>query len=198
MAARSINESMDDSTIRTFFALRLRDPIARQLANYADSLGVYDKGVNVDWVESDNYHLTLCFLGELSLAKVEEITFAAKKYLSAEPSLNIHLEGIESYQSASNWTLLVAKTANTKELDALHCLVETFVEQLGITIPHEGFRPHITLGRLPETNSFLFPATWPSLDLYSLADAVVLFQSKKGGRGSVYTPLATVELQDLA
>ena len=193
-----VADSTDGSTIRSFFALRLRDPIARQLANCADSLAVYDKGVDVDWVESDNYHLTLCFLGELSFAKVEEITLAAKKYLCAEPSLNIHLEGIESYQSASNWTLLVAKTSKTNELDALHNLVETFVEQVGISIPQQGFRPHITLGRLPVSNKFIFPSVWPSLDLYSLADAVVLFQSKTGGRGSVYTPLATVELQDLA
>ena len=193
-----IDSSVEESKIRTFFALRLRDSIARQLANCADSLALYDKKVEVDWVESDNYHLTLCFLGELTISKVEELTHAAKKYLSAEPSLNIHLEGIESYQSASNWTLLVAKTSRSAQLEALQCLVETLVKQAGVTIPSEGFRPHITLGRLGGANSFNFPQHWPQLDLISLADAVVLFQSKRGERGSVYTPLATIELCDLA
>jgi len=190
--------SVSESKIRAFFALRLRDPIARQLANCADSLAVYDRGVEVDWVESDSYHLTLCFLGDISIGKVEEVSDAAKKYLAAEQSLNIHIEEIESFQSASNWTLIAAKTSCTPELDALHCLVETFVEQAGVDIPHDGFRPHITLGRIAQNNSFNTPACWPKLDLYSLADAVVLFQSKIGGRGSVYTPLATIELKDLA
>ncbi len=188
----------EDSTIRTFFALRLRDPIARQLASYADNLAVYDKKVEVDWVDSDNYHLTLCFLGDLSIDKVEEMSQAAKKYLSLELSLNIHLENIDSYQSASDWTLIVAKTSNTPELEALHSLVVTFAEQAGISIPKEGFVPHITLGRISSQNSFVQPEQWPKIDLYSLADAVVLFQSKSGERGSMYTPLTTVELKDLA
>jgi 2'-5' RNA ligase len=188
----------EKSTIRTFFALRLRDPIARQLASYADNLAVYDKKVEVDWVDSDNYHLTLCFLGDLPIEKIEELTQAAKKYLSNESSLNIHLENIDSYQSASNWTLIAAKTSNTAELDALHSLVVTFAEQAGISIAKEGFSPHVTLGRLPSQNSFVKPEIWPKIDLYSLADAVVLFQSKSGERGSMYTPLATVELKDLA
>ncbi len=189
---------LDDSKIRTFFALRLRDPIVRQLANCADGLAVHDKKVEVDWVDSENYHLTLCFLGELPISKVEEISAAAEKYLSQEQSLNIHLAAIESYQSASKWTLLVAKTSHSAELDALHSLVTACVEQVGITIDQTGFRPHITLGRLQQNHSFSIPDQWPALDLYSLADAVVLFQSKKGGRGSVYTPLSVVELRDIA
>ncbi|MEH6444183.1 MAG: RNA 2',3'-cyclic phosphodiesterase [Oceanospirillaceae bacterium] len=186
------------STIRTFFALRLRDPVARQLANCADSLAVYDKKVEVEWVDSNNYHLTLCFLGDLTIDKVEQMTQAAKKYLSQEQSLNIHLAGIESYQSASNWTLIAAKTSTSPALDALHSLVVSLAEEAGILIYKAGFNPHITLGRIGQNNSFVIPQQWPLLDLYSLADAVVLFQSKPGGRGSIYTPLATVELRDIA
>lgn len=191
-------DTSSGSTIRAFFALRLRDSIARQLANYADSLAVYDKKFEVDWVDSDNYHLTLSFLGDLSIEKVEEVTLAAKHYLSQEQSLNIHLEGVESYQSASNWTLIVAKTGRSAELDALHSLVLSIAQKAGVALVEEGFFPHITLGRIAADNSFKVPEKWPEIDLYSLADAVVLFQSKPGERGSVYTSLTTVELQDLA
>ena len=186
------------STISAFFALRLRDPVARQLANCADGLAVYDKKVEVDWVDSDNYHLTLCFLGDLPIDKIDEVTEAAKTYLSEEQSINIHIDGIESYQSASNWTLLVGKTVNTPELDALHTIVVNFAENAGIEMRDEGFRPHITIGRIHQQNHFVIPEKWPRLDLYSLADAVILYQSKPGERGSVYTPLSTVELKDIA
>jgi len=194
-----LNDSLVDSEcIRTFFALRLRDPIARQLASYADSLALYDKKVEVQWVDSDNYHLTLCFLGDIAIEKVDEIASASKSLLSSKVSLNIHLEEIESYRSASDWTLLVAKTTTSDELSDLHSLVMTIAKNAGIDIGQYGFKPHITLGRLALGHSFITPEQWPKLDLYSLADAVVLFQSKLGARGSVYTPLVTVELQDLA
>jgi 2'-5' RNA ligase len=185
-------------TIRTFFALRLRDPIKRQLANCADSLAVYDKRVQVDWVDSENYHLTLCFLGELPIPQVDELSKAAQEHLVGEQSVNIHLHAMESYQSASNWTLLVAKASHSPELNALNTLVRKFVKQTGIDINMDDFYPHITLGRLDQGHSFKMPKKWPSLNLYSLADAVVLLQSKEGERGSVYTPLSIVELEDIS
>lgn len=187
-----------ESAINAFFALRLRDPVARQLANCADNLAVYDKKVEVDWVDSANYHLTLCSLGDLPINKVDEISRAAISHLSRQQSINIHLEGIECYQSASNWTLLVGKTMNTPELDALHDLVVSFTECTGIKIREKDFSPHVTLGRIAPNNHFVAPQKWPQLQLYSLADAVILYQSKPGERRSVYTPLSTVELKDIA
>ena len=193
-----IDSLVDGPFIRTFFALRLRNPIARQLASYADSLALYDKKVEVQWVDSDNYHLTLCFLGDIAIDKVDEIAAASKLLLPEKVSLNIHLEEIESYRSASDWTLLVAKTSTSPALADLHSLVMSIAENAGIEIDQHGFKPHITLGRLAQGHSFVTPEQWPKIDLYSLADAVVLFQSKLGERGSVYTPLVTVELQDIA
>jgi len=185
-------------TIRTFFALRLRDSTKRQLANCADSLAVYDRKVEVDWVDSENYHLTLCFLGELPIPQVDELSVAAQKILVGKESVNIHLHAMESYQSASNWTLLVAKASGSPELNALNVLVRNFVKQTGIDINTDEFYPHITLGRLDQGHSFKVPKEWPALNLYSLADAVVLLQSKEGERGSVYTPLSIVELEDIS
>ena len=65
---------------------------------------------------------------------------------------------------------------------------------VGYRITNKG-KPYLVM-----ENEYIFvkPDDWPKIDLYSLADAVVLFQSKSGERGSMYTPLATVELKDLA
>jgi 2'-5' RNA ligase len=152
-----INNGESGSTISAFFALRLRDPVARQLANCADDLAVYDKKIEVDWVDSDNYHLTLCFLGDLEIDKIDEMTKAAKAHLTSQQSINIHIDGIESYQSASNWTLLVGKSVNTPELDALHTIVVNFAKHAGIKMRDEDFRPHITIGRIHQQNVFVIP-----------------------------------------
>ena len=58
--------------VRAFFALRVPDRVTRKLADYADELCQFDKELQVDWVDSGNYHLTLCFLGDVSLEQVEQ------------------------------------------------------------------------------------------------------------------------------
>lgn len=188
----------NDSKIRTFFALRLRESIARQLANYADDLGVYDRLLEVQWVDSDNYHLTLCFVGDVDLEQVSVLEEAAERSLSLEKSLTIHLSSIGCYQANDRWTLITAFTQASPELNALHALVTNIAKQSGLVFNDIGFKPHITLGRLPRENQFEAPEKWPAIDLYSLADAVVFFQSKPGERGSVYNPLFTIELQALS
>ncbi|MGB1237382.1 MAG: RNA 2',3'-cyclic phosphodiesterase [Pseudomonadales bacterium] len=188
----------DKVTIRAFFALRLKDPIARQLASTADSLGMYDKQLEVQWIDSDNYHLTLCFLGDVALDKIDELEASARITLAEQSSLNIHLNQLDCYQANSLWTLITANPGPGAGINSLHQKMVDLVKRVGIDYSDGAFKPHITLGKLPRDNHFTPPAQWPSVDLFSLADAVILYQSKLTERGSIYTPLATIELQDIA
>ncbi|RVU32154.1 RNA 2',3'-cyclic phosphodiesterase [Neptunomonas marina] len=184
--------------IRTFFALRLNDKVVRQLADCADGMCGHDRQLEVDWVDSDAYHLTLCFLGDTTLEQVDQLEDEAKRALSDEFSLQVHLDRIRYYQVNPELALIAALPSANEELVALQQHVADMVERVGINPDAGDFKPHITLGRMPADNRFEHPCCWPELDLFSLADSVVLFQSKRGEHGSVYTPLFEVELQDLA
>lgn len=184
--------------IRTFFALRLADTVARQLADRADGLCEFDRRLEVDWVDSENYHLTLCFLGDTPLDQVDQLEHLTKSMLRHDLSFQVHLQSVGYYEINPRLSLIAALPSENEHLANLQQRVATVVKQAGIDYETADFYPHITLGKLPNDNGFQHPEEWPGVDLYSLADAVVLFQSKQGENGSVYTPLFEVELQDLA
>ena len=54
-------------TIRSFFAVPLTSGLVRRLADHADTLCGFDADSRVRWSDSSGYHLTLCFLDEISL-----------------------------------------------------------------------------------------------------------------------------------
>jgi len=184
--------------IRAFFALALPDAVSRWLADHADSLCQYDKHVEVNWVDSESYHLTLCFLGEVSLDQVDKLEVVAKKKLAEVSSFQVHINTAEYYPVSKQLALIAALSPEHQALTALNQVMMEIALEAGIEFKEEDFKPHITLGRLPARNQFEAPEEWPSLDLFSLADSVILFQSKPGERGSIYTPLFTIPLQDMA
>lgn len=185
--------------IRAFFALTLPDSVVRWLADHADTLCMYDKQVEVEWVDSESYHLTLCFLGEIGLEQVDQVEQLARQRLQDTASFQVHINATDEYRVSQELALIAALPDTSNEIMSLHQTMVQVAADAGI--PHEevDFKPHITLGRLPgKQNEFQPPEAWPEVDLISLADSVVLFQSKPGERGSVYTPLFEIPLQDLA
>lgn len=195
LTSRDTHTSMN---IRAFFALTLPDSVVRWLADHADTLCEYDRKTEVNWVDSDRYHLTLCFLGNIELDKVDELERCARERLADFSSFQVHVNAAEYYRVNKKLALIAALPAVQDELQKLHDVMVDVATEVGVNYEEEDFKPHITLGRLPAKNKFKKPESWPAIDLYSLADSVVLFQSKPGEDGSIYTPLFEVPLQDLA
>jgi len=184
--------------IRAFFALTLPDSVVRWLADHADTLCEYDRKTEVSWVDSDRYHLTLCFLGDITLEQVEELERCTREQLANFSSFQVHINVAEYYRVSKHLALIAALPDVHQELQTLHNLMVNVADDAGVSHTEEDFKPHVTLGRLPGKNKFKKPDSWPAIDMFSLADSVVLFQSKPGEDGSIYTPLFEIPLQDLA
>lgn len=184
--------------IRAFFALPLPAAIARSLADHADTLCQFDKHVEVNWVDSECYHLTLCFLGNITLEQVDRLEQIAGKHLAEFRSFQVHINTSSYYPVNKHLSLIAALSPEHQALSELNQVMMRVASEAGIAYTEEDFQPHVTLGRMPAKNSFKAPENWPELDLFSLADEVILYQSKPGERGSIYTPLFEIPLQDMA
>lgn len=184
--------------IRAFFALTLPDSVVRWLADHADTLCEFDRKTEVNWVDSDRYHLTLCFLGDIQLDQVDELERSARQRLAEFVSFQVHINSAEYYRVNKKLALIAALPDVHTELQTLHDVMVSVAEDVGLNYEEEDFKPHVTLGRLPGKNKFKAPEKWPAVDMYSLADSVVLFQSKPGEDGSIYTPLFEIPLKDLS
>lgn len=180
--------------VRAFFALRVPERVTRKLADYADELCQFDKELQIDWVDSAAYHLTLCFLGDVTLEQVEMLEQRTQERLQAS-RFNVSLDHISHYAVSSRFSVVAAMAAAQDELASLHQSLVDIALACGLTYDEKDFLPHVTLGRLPADSNFeLDPEQLPALDLSLGADAVVLMQSRPGEQGSVYTPLFEIDL----
>lgn len=180
--------------VRAFFALRVPERVTRKLADYADELCQFDKGLQIDWVDSAAYHLTLCFLGEVDLELVELLEQRTQEVLHAG-RFNIALDHIGYYEVSPRFSVVAAMAAQQEELANLHQILVQIAESCGLSYEEKNFLPHVTLGRVPvETNLELDTEQLPALDLSLPADAIVLMQSRAGEQGSIYTPLFEIDL----
>ncbi|MBA4503093.1 RNA 2',3'-cyclic phosphodiesterase [Marinobacterium marinum] len=180
--------------IRTFFALPIPERIARRLSDCADTLCGYDRGLDAQWVDSSNYHLTLCFLGNVTLEQVTELEQLTREALAKQSSFTVPLNHLGYYKVNPKLGVLAALTGDHEALNILHDCMVNIAKKAGIRYDERDFKPHVTLARLPASNCFEVPESWPEPGLTTLADSVVLFQSRSGKHGSIYTPLFEVHL----
>ncbi|ANG65119.1 2'-5' RNA ligase [Marinobacterium aestuarii] len=169
--------------------------MVRRLSDHADTLCTYDRHMEVNWANSESYHLTLCFLGDIGISQVDTLERLTREQLSQVDPFHVRLNAVDYYPVSRRLALVAALSEGSEELQSLHQQIVQVAVAAGLDYDDTDFRPHVTLGRLPADNSFEPPASWPVLDLQSPASSVVLYMSKVGERGSLYTPLFEVPLQ---
>ena len=62
---------MTENALRTFLAIELDSPIRSRLKEIQDQLK--KSGANVKWVNPKDIHLTLKFLGDVSIEKIDSL-----------------------------------------------------------------------------------------------------------------------------
>lgn len=195
-------------TIRSFFAVPLSTSLARRLADHADTLCGFDGDKRIRSSDSASYHLTLCFLGEIALDQVAALEQKARKWFENQSLFSVRLVRSGYLQINPQLVVLAAQAEPEPALMQLQQWVAELVAEVGIDVEEADFRPHITLGRLSaqaETDAMAdvvsFDAVegidtshWPVPDMRVQVDSLVLFQSKQGEQGSIYTPLFEIPL----
>lgn len=101
------------------------------------------------WVEPENYHLTLRFIGDIDDALAEEI---ADLLGNVERSgFDLRIDGLDSFGGNKPRAVVAAvpPVAQLVELQADH---ERIMQRVGLQ-PERKYKPHVTLARLRDTSS---------------------------------------------
>lgn len=186
-------------TIRSFFAVPLKSGQVRRLADHADTLcgfdSDFDNGNRIQWTDSASYHLTLCFLGDISLEQVAALEQQTRQGFESQSLFSVPLSRSGYLQVNPELAVLAAQTDPEPELMRLQQRVAELVAKVGIEVEEADFRPHITLGRSSISAAGISDTqSWPRPDMRVQVDAIVLYQSKPGEHGSIYTPLFEIPL----
>ena len=186
--------------IRLFWAVNLPLNTRTKLCYIEDRLR--EAGADARWVEEDNLHVTVKFLGDTDPGRVARITESVSGRLSGLGKFRLEPEGMGFFPGAhSPRVLWVGLGGDVGALGKVALAVEDAMEELGY--PREGrrFTPHLTLARIrsprnAERLAALVRAEAAGIAGLGVIDVhtVDLMSSTLTGSGPVYRPIARVKL----
>jgi RNA 2',3'-cyclic 3'-phosphodiesterase len=132
-------------TKRLFLAINFPFQFKRQLAEMQKGL---KPGIgNIKWVEEENFHITLKFLGEVPVNALGEIVDAIKKGIGSTDPFYITLNRLGVFPNPHKVKVIwLGVEEGNKPLCNLFKNIDTQLEGLGFNKEH-GYKPHLTLGR---------------------------------------------------
>jgi 2'-5' RNA ligase len=169
--------------LRLFVALAFPEDVAARLDGLTGGVP------GADWVESDNFHLTLRFVGETPEDKAEDLAYALMD-VRAKP-FDIELAGVGHFSTGEEVRALWAGVRKSPALEALRHKIEDSCRRQGFGNEERKFHPHVTLARLKDAplakvqdflaHNALFKAGPIRIDRFAL------YSSLRRAGGSVYT-----------
>lgn len=190
-------------TLRTFIAIVLPEPLLRQLAQVQRQLEKRAPPESVRWVNPEGIHLTLKFLGDTPVAKLESIRAALAAVASRSAPCTFTVGGLGCFPNARRPRVLwVGVQPVGGELAALQRAVEAAMKSLGFPPEDREFTPHLTLGRVRDrvapADLARLGALISSAEVGTLGEVTArhfaLIQSVLKPTGAEYTPLAEFSL----
>jgi 2'-5' RNA ligase len=134
--------------LRTFIAVGIDKAIRDRIVVLQEALA--RTGADVKWVEPDNIHVTLLFLGEVEDRTVPAVCRVVAEVSAGLAPFEIAVEGAGCFPSARRpKTLWVGVGDGRQELVALHDALEPPLLDLGCYRREDrAYTPHLTLGRV--------------------------------------------------
>ena len=184
---------------RTFIGIDLGQAIRDRLVALQENLA--GTGVDVKWVEPDNLHVTMLFLGEVDQRDLMAVGRAVAKVAAGIIAFPINIEKAGAFLSARRpRTLWVGVGSGAAEVTALHDALEGPLLDLGCYRREErAFSPHLTLGRVKVerganglTAELAKYASWSAGET-TVAEVQVM-GSELTSTGPVYTVLSRAKL----
>ena len=153
----------------------------------------------ITWVKKENLHLTLKFLGETPLEKLDALKRNLAASLNGPAKFTLSLSGAGAFPNLNRARVIWIGVFEGKEkLSELTQKVEEATVPLGFPAEERAFSTHLTIGRVKDSRlsepllAKVRACTFEAQGI--IVSEVVLYQSELAPGGSVYTPLARFEL----
>jgi 2'-5' RNA ligase len=185
--------------IRTFIAVDLDPAIRQRTVALQESLA--RSAAEVKWVEPENLHVTLLFLGEVEDRQVHEVCRAVTACCAEQEAFTLTVGGVGAFPNLRRpRTLWVGLGLGTQQMVSLHDALEEVLLDLGCYRREErGYTPHVTLGRLRSDRvdddlirALTKNAAWQAGEM-QVAEVQVM-SSQMSPKGPLYTAMSRAKL----
>ncbi len=193
------------NVIRAFIAISLTPEIYQNLDRILEDLKGRLPGTAVRWVPARNIHLTLKFLGDVSVANLELLTKLLQSEVGRYTPFEVSVGDIGAFPSIRRPRVVWVGVKAPADLQALQHGIEAETARLGYAHEEREFSPHLTLGRVSRNAT--------SQDVQRISEvigsvkvgflgaarvqAVNLYRSDLNPHGSVYTQIFSAPLSQV-
>ena len=179
--------------IRTFIAIELSEEIHKELGTLIEQLRPIPGKIN--WVEPENVHLTLKFLGDITPEQIEQIKTVMNKAKPDFAPFVLSLAALGAFPKLNYPRVIwVGIKKGSAESIKLANIFEEALAKIGFPKEKRAFHPHLTLGRIKlieDRQAYRkimekIPQV-PSVE--TQVEEITLFQSRLTPKGSIYTAI---------
>lgn len=176
--------------MRLFVAIALPEDLRARLATLQEGLP------GARWVDPDNLHLTLRFIGEVDGDQAHDLDAALSQVRAARFPLT--LAGVDRFGQGRKSRALWVGVAPVPELDRLQRKIEQAVQAAGLAPEGRKFKAHVTLARFRgnpghRLHDYLARHALFRAETFE-AREFVLYSSFLAQAGAIHTPEAVYPL----
>jgi 2'-5' RNA ligase len=129
---------------RIFTGLEIPEDVAQSLAMLRGGLP------GARWIDPENYHLTLRFIGDVDDATADDIESLLGSVRRS--ALELHFDSLSSF-GGRRPRAIIATLAQTPALMELQAEHERLMQRVGLEPEGRKYTPHVTLARLRDSSS---------------------------------------------
>ncbi len=187
-------------TIRAFIAVQIPEEIKQKFREIQRKLEA--SRADVRWVKPGNAHITLQFLGETPVDKLNDIETALRQVAASHAPFEVSIDGLGVFPNERRPRVVwIGVSHGADSLAALQSSVSREMRGLGFKAETREYSPHITLGRVKgptnvaplvrvlDANRTFQAGTFPAADIH-------LIRSILSPQGPTYSTLFSSELQN--
>jgi len=184
--------------MRAFIAIEVSDEVRDNLLKAQERIG--SKSAKIKFVERENFHVTLKFLGEIDDATAEEVKRALGEIAKKHKKHRVRVKGIGVFPNPNYVRVIWAGIENDEGIKAIAKDVEREMRRLGFK-KEKDFVAHITIGRV----KFVRDKLELAMALKELAnedfgefdvEAIELKKSTLTPKGPIYETVTRFELAE--
>ena len=192
---------MPKESIRTFIAFEIEDRVKDAIEDIKEKIKITNS-IKGKWISKENTHLTLKFLGDTQLQKIDKIKECIRTSLNSTNLFNCVLKNTGTFPP-SKFPRIVWAGIEKEEERITECVdgLENSLLKLHFKKEKRNFKSHITICRIKQViDPQLFKSSMEEINntfapIDFKIDKVTLFESKLTPQGPIYTSLFNFSLK---